>query len=89
VWSGQFGKLQKVQKDPNELKRKLQIHIHKNTVLRIRDVYPGSEFFPSRIRIKEFKHRIGIPDPDPDFLPIPVPGSREGSKRHRIPDPEH
>jgi hypothetical protein len=25
-------------------------------VLRIRDVYPGSEFFPSRIRIKEFKY---------------------------------
>ncbi len=23
------------------------------SVLRIRDVYPGSEFFPSRIRIKE------------------------------------
>ncbi len=26
------------------------------TVLRIRDVYPGSYFFPSRIRIKEFKY---------------------------------
>jgi hypothetical protein len=25
-------------------------------MLRIRDVYPGSEFFPSRIRIKEFKY---------------------------------
>jgi hypothetical protein len=25
----------------------------KNTTLRIRDVYPGSDFFPSRIRIKE------------------------------------
>ncbi len=25
-------------------------------VLRIRDVYPGSEFFPSRIRIKELKY---------------------------------
>jgi hypothetical protein len=25
-------------------------------VLRIRDVYPGSEFFPSRIRFKEFKY---------------------------------
>jgi hypothetical protein len=25
-------------------------------VLRIRNVYPGSVFFPSRIRIKEFKY---------------------------------
>ncbi len=74
-------------------------------LLRIRDVYPGSEFFPSRIlifpsripiRIKEISifltkkkwflssrkydpdcsSRIGIPDPEPDFLPIPDPGSR-------------
>jgi hypothetical protein len=31
-----------------------------------------------------------IPDPDPDFLPIPDPGSLiQGSKRHRIPDPQH
>jgi hypothetical protein len=29
-----------------------------------------------------------IPDPDADFLSIPDPGSR-GSKRHRIPDPQH
>jgi hypothetical protein len=84
------------------------------SVLRIRDVYPGSEFFfhpDSRIRI--FFHpgpRIGIqklflnprkydpdpgcsfwiPDPDPDFLPIPDPGSQfQRSKRHRIPDPQH
>jgi hypothetical protein len=73
----------------------------------IRDVYPGSDFFPSRIPdpnffhpgfrilIKEFKYfypkkwflssrkydpgcssRICIPDSDPDFLPIPDPGSR-------------
>ncbi len=26
--------------------------------LRTRDVYPGSEFFPFQIRIKEFKYRI-------------------------------
>jgi hypothetical protein len=32
--------------------------------------------------------RIRIPDTDPDFLPIPDPGYR-GSKRHRIPDPQH
>ncbi len=50
---------------------------------------PGSEFFPSwipdpnsfhpgsRIRIKEIKYfGLFIPDPDPDFLPIPDPGSR-------------
>jgi hypothetical protein len=28
-----------------------------------------------------------IPDPDPEFLPIPDPGSR-GLERHRIPDPD-
>jgi hypothetical protein len=29
-----------------------------------------------------------IPNPDPDFVPIPDPGSRiQGPKRHRIPDP--
>ncbi len=72
-------------------------------MLRFRDVYPGSrirlffhpgsELFPSRIRIKEFKYfkpnkwfqssrkydpgcSSLILDPDPDFLPIPDPGSR-------------
>ncbi len=44
-------------------------------VLRIRDVYLGSEFFPSRIR---------IPDPALDFL---YPFRIQGSKRHRIPNP--
>jgi hypothetical protein len=61
---------------------------------------PGTEFFPSRIRIKKCKFltqkRHRIPDPDPDFLPIPDPGSKgskgtgsriRGSKSHRIPDP--
>jgi hypothetical protein len=57
-----------------------------DAVLRIRDVYPGSDFFPSQIRIKEFKpkkpkkwflsSRKYDPDPDADFLPIPDPGSR-------------
>jgi hypothetical protein len=28
----------------------------KNPVLQIQDVYPGSEFFPSRIQIKESKY---------------------------------
>jgi hypothetical protein len=31
--------------------------------------------------------RIRILELDPDFLPIPYPGSR-GQKRHRIPDPD-
>ncbi len=61
-------------------------------LLRIQDVYPGYEFFPSRIRIKVFKYLIQkivsiylseicyvlfIPDP--------------GVKKHRIPDsvPQH
>jgi hypothetical protein len=39
-------------------------------VLRIWDVYPGSDLFPSRIRT------VFILDPDADFLPIPDPGSR-------------
>jgi hypothetical protein len=42
-----------------------------------RDVYPGSEFFPSRVQgQKDFR----IPDPDPHphqrmFIPDPDPGS--------------
>jgi hypothetical protein len=83
---------------------------------------PGSEFFPSRIRIKEFKYfnpkkcflssrkydlgcssrirfltsypsripgskRHWIPDPDPDFLPIPDSGGQKGTgSQIRIPD---
>jgi hypothetical protein len=60
-------------------------------VLRIRDFYPGSEFFPSWIRIKEFKYfnpkngfqarenmiRVVHTDPDPDFLPFPDPGVKK------------
>jgi hypothetical protein len=57
----------------------------------MQDVYPGSDG-GSWIRIKEFKYptltqeivsklseisnMIRIPDPDPDFLPIPDPGYR-------------
>jgi hypothetical protein len=63
------------------------------SVLRIRNVYPGSEYFPSRIRSKEFKYfnpsklflssgGLFIPDPDLDFLPIPDPGVK------KAPDPE-
>ncbi len=81
-------------------------------VLRIRDFYPDSEFFPSRIRIfsipdpnffhprsasknvsiltptnfskhSEIWSGLFIPDPDHDFYPSQIPGS----KRHRIPDP--
>jgi|694.fasta_scaffold144909_1 hypothetical protein len=61
---------------------------------------PGSEFFPSRIRIKDLSiltqkivselseiwSRLIIPDPDPVFFTRP--GSLiQGSKRHRIPYP--
>ncbi len=54
--------------------------------------HPGSDFFPSRIRIREFSTGIltqkivsklpeicsalFIPDPDPDFLPITDPRSQ-------------
>jgi hypothetical protein len=46
-------------------------------VLQIRDVYPGSEFFPFRIRI------FFIPDPDPDFYPSRIPDPRV----KKAPDP--
>jgi hypothetical protein len=63
--------------------------VHDQAVLRIRDAYPGSEFFPSRIRIKEFEHfnpkkflRSRKYDPvcsshipDPEFFPHPGPRS--------------
>jgi hypothetical protein len=67
--------------------------------------HPGSEFFPSRIRVKEFKpfyltkwflssreydprctSQVRIPDPDPDFLLIPDPGSRGQKPRIRNTD---
>ncbi len=84
-----------------------------SAVLRIRDVYPGSEYFPFRSRIQicfipdpgsasknlsiltqklflssrkydsDCSSRIRIPDTDPNFLPIPNPGSRD-KKRHRL-----
>jgi hypothetical protein len=63
--------------------------------------HPGSRipikefkyFNPKEWFLSSRKHDPGcssrIPDPDPDFLPIPDPGSRiQGSKRHRIPDPD-
>ncbi len=51
--------------------------IYFRTVLQIRDVYPGSEFFLSWIRIKKFKYgMIRVLHPDPDFLPFPESGSR-------------
>ncbi len=59
---------------------------------------PGQKDSGSRIRIKEFTYSrtivsklskiwygMLIPDPDLDFLPI----LDQGSKRHRIPDPQH
>ncbi len=69
-------------------------------VLRIQDVYPASDFIPSRIRIFSIPdiHSRNLSiltqkmflcsqkyDPDPDFFTYP--GSR-GQKRHRIPDPD-
>ncbi len=38
-------------------------------------------------KLSEIWSGLFIPDPDPDFLPIPNPGSG-WSKRHRIPDPD-
>ncbi len=78
-------------KEPFKIKQKNSIDLLPNahvsqSVLRIRDVYPESEFFPSRIRMKEFMYYnpkklseiwsgLFIPDPCPDFLPIPDPRS--------------
>ncbi len=69
------------------------------SVWRIRDVYPGSDFFripdPNCLRpgFKYFKPKKQIklflsskkydPDPDADFLPSRI----QGSKRHPIPEP--
>ncbi len=58
---------------------------------------PKKCFLNSRKYDPGCSSRIQIPDPDTDFLPIPDPGSRgkkgrhriQGSKRHRIPDPQH
>ncbi len=63
--------------------------------LRIRDVYPGSEFLPSRIqdphqriltqkkisKLSEIWSGLFILNPNPDFLPIPDPGVK------KAPDP--
>ncbi len=64
-------------------------------MLRIRKVYPGSKYFPSRIQGQKDSR---IPDPHPRILLTrkivstlsenPGSGSR-GQKRHRIPDPQH
>jgi hypothetical protein len=53
---------------------------------------PKKWFLSSQKYDPGFSSLIRIPDPDPDFLPIPDPnhGSQipiQGSKRHRIPDP--
>jgi hypothetical protein len=60
---------------------------HVSAVLRIRDVYPGSEYLPPRTRIKELKYfcpKTRKYDPDcssridpvfgSSFLPFPDPG---------------
>jgi hypothetical protein len=45
-----------------------------SAVLQIRDAYPGSDFFPSRIHIKE--SGFFIPDPDPGSRGQKGTGSR-------------
>jgi hypothetical protein len=65
---------------PKKISGKLQgpnVPVSLKPVLRIRGVFPdpGSDFFPSRIRF------FSIPDPDPDFLPIPDAGVK------KAPDP--
>ncbi len=67
-------------------------------MLRIRDFYTGSQYFPSRIRIriKGFKYfnqkivsklseiwsKMFIPDPVLDFLPIPNPDPQHCQKQN-------
>jgi hypothetical protein len=67
---------------------------------RIRTLFPSQicikefkYFYPEKWFLSSRKYDLGcssrISDPDPDFLPIPDLGSRiQGSKRHRIPDPD-
>ncbi len=76
--------------------------------LRIRDGYPGFEFFPLRIRIffipDPYKKKLSIFNPKKWFLSSRkydpgcssririltfYPSRIQGSKRHRIPDPQH
>ncbi len=59
--------------------------------------HPGSEFFPPRIRVKEFKYsnpkivsklseiwsRLFIPDPDPVFYPSRIQGDKKARIRIR------
>jgi hypothetical protein len=45
-------------------------------VLRIREVYPGSEFFPSRIPDPNFS----IPDPGSEFFPSRIPDPHQRIK---------
>ncbi len=64
-------------------------------VLRIQDVYPGSEFFPSRIHIKEFNpkkwflssRKYDSGSSSRNRILIFYPSRIPGSKRHRLPDP--
>jgi hypothetical protein len=52
---------------------------------------PGSDFFPSRIQDPIFFHpgsRIHDKESEPRIL-IFYPSRIQGSKRHRIPDPQH
>ncbi len=51
---------------------------------------PKKWFLSSRKYDTGCSSPIRIPDLYPDFLPIPDNGSRiQGSKRHRLPDPQH
>jgi len=50
---------------------------------------PKKWFLNSRKYDPGCSSRFRISDPEPDFLPIPDPGSRGQEKRHRIPDPQH
>jgi hypothetical protein len=72
--------------------------IRLKAVLRIRDVYPGSEFFhpgseffhpgsPSKnlILTQKIVSSVRSRKYDPDFLPIPDPGVKKASD----PDPQH
>ncbi len=47
----------KLQRKPRALQREHPAFQNIKSVSRIRDVYRGSEFFPSRIHVKEFKYR--------------------------------
>ncbi len=64
---------------------RLDIALQSSSVLPIRDAYPGSEFFPSRLKyfsVADPGCLSRIPDPDfyPSRIPDRIPDQKTGTK---------